>query len=157
MRIAICATILICGFVLPGQMRQGVTVAQRQQQGPVECGWIGVAVSLMTAAFAASLGMAEPYGAILGQPEPGSPAAAGEIEAGDVVTAINGGPLKSSSDFAPIISKMAPGSLINLTTYRNGELMEIRLTGGSSKCPNQSPGQPQPQNGALPALTPAID
>jgi len=156
-RIAICATILICGFVLPGQMRQGVAVAQRQQQGPVECGWIGVAVSPMTAAFAASLGMAEPYGAILGQPEPGSPAAAGEIEAGDVVTAINGAPLKSSSDFAPIISKMAPGSLINLTTYRNGELMEIRLTVGSSKCQNQSPGQSQPQNGALPAFAPAID
>jgi hypothetical protein len=42
----------------------------------------------MTAAFAASLGMAVPYGAIFDQPEPGSPAANAHIEQGDVLTAI---------------------------------------------------------------------
>ena len=33
---------------------------------------MGVAVSPMTAAFAQSLGMVEPYGAIFDRPEPGS-------------------------------------------------------------------------------------
>ena len=33
------------------------------------CGWIGVAVTPITSAFANSLGMAEPYGAIFEQPE----------------------------------------------------------------------------------------
>ena len=50
------------------------TVAQQTPKGNDLCGWIGVAVSPMTAAFAESLGMAEPYGAIFEQPEPGSPA-----------------------------------------------------------------------------------
>jgi serine protease Do len=63
----------------------------------------------MTAAFAASLGMAEPYGAIFDRPEPGSPAANAKIEAGDVITTVNGSPVMRSSEFAAMISAMAPG------------------------------------------------
>ena len=86
----------------------------------------------MTAAFSASLGMAVPYGAIFDQPEPDSPAAKAHIEQGDVLTAINGSPLMSWSDFAGIISKMAPGTTVYLATWRNGEPRQITLTLSSS-------------------------
>jgi membrane-associated protease RseP (regulator of RpoE activity) len=76
------------------------TVVEETQKRIDLCGWMGVAVSPMTAAFAQSLGMAEPYGAIFDRPEPGSPAATAGIEQGDVLTAINGSPLMRSSDFA---------------------------------------------------------
>jgi hypothetical protein len=66
------------------------TVVQEKQKGSDLCGGIGVAVSPMTAAFAEAIGMAEPYGAIFDQPKAGSPAANAGIEAGDVLTAING-------------------------------------------------------------------
>jgi serine protease Do len=85
----------------------------------------------MTTAFTDSLGMVEPYGAIFGQPKPGSPAAQAGIEAGDVITAINGAPLMRSRDFAAMISKMAPGSVIYLTTFRNAELMRRKVTLGA--------------------------
>jgi serine protease Do len=98
------------------------------------CGWIGVAVSPMTAAFAESLGMAEPYGAIFDRPEPGSPAAAAGIEQGDVLTAINGSPLMRASDFAGIISAMAPDTQVYLNTSRDGEAMQVRLILGSAPC-----------------------
>jgi serine protease Do len=88
----------------------------------------------MTRAFADSLGMVQPYGAIFGQPKPGSPAAQAGIEAGDVITAINGRTLVRSRDFATRISNRAPGSVIYLTTYRNGELLPIKLTLGYSNC-----------------------
>jgi PDZ domain len=123
-RVTICSTVLICGFALPGQA----------QQGPVFCGWIGVKVSPMTRPFADSLGMVKPYGAIFGQPRLGSPAAQAGIEPGDAIIAINGAPLARASDFATIISKWAPGSVIYLTAFRNGELMEIKLTLGYSNC-----------------------
>jgi serine protease Do len=99
-----------------------------------ECGWIGVKVSPMTQAFADSLGFTELYGAIFDQPESNGPAAQAKIEAGDVITAINGTPLESWSDFAPTISAMAPGTNAYLTTYRDGQLMERTVTLGSSKC-----------------------
>ena len=74
-RSAICATVLICAFVLPGQTRPSGPIVQHKQQAPVFCGWIGIRVSPMTTAFVDSLGMVEPYGAIFGQPKSDSPAA----------------------------------------------------------------------------------
>jgi hypothetical protein len=56
-RIAICTTVLICGFVLPGLARSSGPAAQHVQQVPVYCGWIGVQVSPMTRVLAENLGM----------------------------------------------------------------------------------------------------
>jgi len=124
-------------------------VDQRPQEDRRVCGWIGVQVSPMTTAFAVSLGMAVLHGAIFDRPEPGGPAARAKIEAGDVITAINGSPLRSWSDFAPIISMMAPGTDVYLTTYRNTQLIQTKVTLGRSECPLQPSYSPsselQPQ------------
>jgi S1-C subfamily serine protease len=133
-RIAICASILICGFVFPGLARPSGPMPQHVKQGSVVCGWIAIGVSPMTRPFADSLGMVEPYGAIFDRPKAGSPAAQAGIEAGDVITAIDCQTLARSRDFATIIAKRAPGSVIYLTTFRNGELMEIKLTLGYANC-----------------------
>jgi membrane-associated protease RseP (regulator of RpoE activity) len=91
-----------------------VARATMVQQTPKDlCGWVGVRVAPMTKAFAESLGMAETYGAIFDRPEPGSPAESAGIEQGDVLTAINGSPLMQASDFAKIISAMAPGTAVS--------------------------------------------
>ena len=56
--------------------RATVTQENKEKQNANDlCGW-SVEVRPMTAAFAASLGMAVPYGAISDQPEPSSPAGA---------------------------------------------------------------------------------
>jgi serine protease Do len=107
---------------------------QRSSQSPAACGWIGVPVSAVTPAFADSLGMTEPYGAIFGRPRPGSPAAKAKIEAGDVVTAVNGLPLRSWRDFAPIVAQMAPDTAVYLTTWRNRQLRNVRVMLGSGPC-----------------------
>ena len=114
---------------------QAPLAAQQPGEGVPICGWIGVQVRPMTRPFADSLGMTEPYGAIFDQPQPNSPAAQANIEAGDVVTAVNGSPLGSWSDFTPTISSMAPGTDVYLTTYRDEQLMEVKVTLGSFECP----------------------
>ena len=114
------------------------TGVQHTQKRNNLCGWIGVAVSPMTAAFAESLGMTERYGAIFDGPEPGSPAAKAGIEQGDALTAVNGRPLMRSSDFAGIISMMAPGASVYLDTWRNGEAMQVKLIIGSAQCPRRA-------------------
>jgi hypothetical protein len=119
------------------------TMANALMQGQnvsEECSFLGVQVRPITAPFAASLGMAKPYGAIFDRPEPDSPAARAGIQTGDVVTAINGLPLSSWNDFATTMSKFAPGTTVYLTTWRNGQLVEAAVTLGSSKCPgNKTP------------------
>ena len=109
-------------------------MAQEKTKDNDMCGWIGVGVSPMTAAFAESLGMVEPYGAIFDQPEPEGPAARAHIEEGDVLTSINGAPLTRSSDFAGIISAMAPGTMVYLDTWRDGEARQVMLVLGSAPC-----------------------
>ena len=109
--------------------------AQHPGEGVSICGWIGVEVKPMTQPFADSLGMTKPYAAIFDQPQPNSPAAQANIEAGDVVTAVNGSPLGNWSDFAPTISSMAPGTDIYLITYRDEQLIEVKVTLGSFECP----------------------
>ena len=86
--------------------------------------------------MADSLGMAERYGTVFRRPRPGGPAANAGIEAFDVVTAINGAPLTTWQDFAMTISKMAPGTVVDLTTYRDSQLIDVRVTLGWSKCGN---------------------
>ena len=109
----------------------GATIAQQEE--PV-CGWIGAQVHEITPLFAASLGMAVPYGTIFERPEAGGPAAKAGIEAGDVITEINGLPLMRSNDFATIIATKAPGTTVYLSTLRNGMFIRVALTLGSSKC-----------------------
>jgi len=138
-RIAISAVVLVCGFAFQGQTQpSGPVVEHAQSIDP--CGWIGVGVSPMTRAFADSLGMAEPYGAIFDQPEPGSPAAHAGIQAGDVITSINGTPIMRSRDFVTSISAISPNTIIHLDTYRDGQMIEVQLTLGSGKCPTGQHG-----------------
>jgi serine protease Do len=134
LRIVISATALICGFALASIPAVGLA------QGSNACGWIGVQVTPMTQAFADSLGMAEAYGAIFGQPEPGGPAANAGIEAGDVVTSINGSPIMRSSDFATMISAIAPNTLVFLSTFRDGQMIEVKVMLGSGKCLEEQHG-----------------
>src|SRR5215470_5674796 len=110
------------------------TAVAQQQPNSGSCGWIGVQVSPMTAAFADSLGMTEIYGAIFDRPEPGSPAASAHIEAGDVITSINGAKLVHPGDFATTIAQMAPGTMVYLTTWRDRQLIERSVVVGSSEC-----------------------
>ena len=94
----------------------------------------------MTAAVAQSLGLIETYGGIFTSPEPGSPAADAGIVEDDVVIAVDGISFRHSDEFAAMVSRKSPGSLIHLTTFRNGELMEVRLTLRSGNCPRQQNG-----------------
>jgi serine protease Do len=130
--VALCAAIWGCtgANAAPAYL----AVAQAEQSSAELCGWIGVSVSPITPAFAASLGMAEPYGAIFAVPQPGSPAAVAHIEQGDVLTSINGAPLTRATDFAGIIARMAPRTTVYLYTWRNGQPRPVQVILGSAPC-----------------------
>jgi membrane-associated protease RseP (regulator of RpoE activity) len=133
-RMAIVAVVLSCGFI--PETRPGIAAPRNALVG-AQCGWLGVAVSPMTRAFADSLGMAEPYGAIFEQPEPGGPAAHEGIQAGDVVTSINGAPVMRSSDFAGMVAAYIPETRVDLSIFRDGRMIAVKVVLGSVKCPTE--------------------
>ena len=105
-------------------------IQQLKDKGQVVRGWIGVQVQPVTADIADSLGMSKAEGALVAEPQPNSPASNAEIKAGDVITAVNGAPIKSSRDLAQKISAMAPGTSVKLDILRNGESKSLTLTLG---------------------------
>jgi serine protease Do len=133
MRVAIGAVALLCGMALPGEPNGLASRAQAQATDP--CGWIGVAVAPITSAFATSLGMVVPYGAIFEQPDPGSPAARAGIQDGDVITSVNGRHVEKAADFARMIAELAPETIVHLQTYGDGQVIERQIMLGSGKCP----------------------
>ena len=122
------------GFDIPADTAKTV-VAQLKEHGYVNRAWLGVQIQPVTADIADSLGLKTVEGAIVDQPQPGSPAAKAGIATGDVITAINGTPVKDARYLARKIGMMAPNTTIKLTLLQNGGLKTIDLTLG--KMPNE--------------------
>jgi serine protease Do len=121
------------GFDIPAATAK-LVVAQLKDNGAVTRGWLGVQVQPVTADIADSLGLKQAKGAIVDSPQDGSPAAKAGIEAGDVITAVNGTTIKDSRDLARTISTMAPGSSVKLDVFHKGETKTVTLSLG--KMPN---------------------
>src|SRR4029450_4883881 len=58
------------------------------------------------------------------------PAAKVGIQSRDVITAVNGNPVKDARDLAVQIGGMAPGAAVNVTIWREGAEKSISLTLG---------------------------
>ena len=106
-------------------------------------GWIGVQIQPVTSAIAESLGMKESKGALVAEPMADSPAAKVGIQSRDVITAVNGNPVKDARDFAMQIGGMAPGAAVNVTIWREGAEKSISLTLGEMP-KERAAAMPQP-------------
>jgi serine protease Do len=114
-------------FDIPSETVKSV-VAQLKVKGLVSRGWIGVQIQPVTADIAESLGMKGSEGALVAEPQAGSPAAEAGILIGDVITAVNDRPVKDAHDLAKHIGAMAPGSVAKVTVWREGNEKSISLT-----------------------------
>lgn len=131
------------GFDIPAATAKYV-VNQLEEKGAVTRGWIGVQVQPVTADIANSLGMKTAEGALVDQPQPGSPAAKAGIESGDVITAINGAAVKDSRQLARKIGVMAPGTSVQLGILHDGQEKTVTLTLG--ELPNERQAKLGPES-----------
>ncbi len=115
------------GFDIPAKTVKAV-VAQLRAHGHVDHAYLGVKVQPVSAEIADSLGMKEAKGAIVAQPLADSPAAKAGIEAGDVITAVNGKTIKDSRDLARTIGMMAPKSTVKLDVLHKGKKKTVEVT-----------------------------
>ncbi len=107
------------GFAIPAETVKSV-IAQLKEKGAVTRGWIGVQIQAVTSDIAENLGLKEARGALVAEPQANGPAIKAGIEAGDVITAVNGTAVKDSREFARTISGMAPGTSVKLTVIAQG-------------------------------------
>jgi serine protease Do len=116
-------------FAIPSGTVKSV-VAQLKDKGSVTRGWIGVQIQPVTAELAENLGLKATEGALVSEPQANSPAVKAGILAGDVITAVNGTPVKDGRDLAKQIGAMAPGATVKLTMWRKGEEKTVSLVLG---------------------------
>jgi serine protease Do len=141
------------GFDIPAETAKMV-VAQLEDKGYVTRGWMGVQVQPVTAAIANSLGMKQAEGAIVDEPQTGSPAAKAGIASGDVITAINGTPVKDARDLARKVSVTAPGTSVKFDILHKGEMKTVTLTLG--QLPNEQQATAETGQGKLASNIPHL-
>jgi serine protease Do len=117
------------GFDIPADTVRTV-VAELKSSGHVTRGWLGVQIQPVTASIADSLGMKKAEGALVAEPQDGSPAAKAGILSGDVITAVNGTPVKDARELARTIGTIAPNATVKLDIIRGGQAKTISLTLG---------------------------
>ncbi|HEV8500320.1 MAG TPA: Do family serine endopeptidase [Casimicrobiaceae bacterium] len=116
-------------FDIPAQTVKAV-VAQLRDHGAVTRGWIGVQIQPVTADIADSLGLKNARGALVAEPQSGSPAEKAGIKAGDVIASVNGEAVNDARTLARRISALAPGTSVRLGVVRNGREEALTLTLG---------------------------
>jgi serine protease Do len=138
------------GFDIPAETAK-LVVAQLEKSGHVTRGWLGVQIQPVTAGIADSLGLKKAEGAMVDQPQGDSPAAKAGIQSGDIITAVNGAPVKDARDLARTIGMMAPNASVALGIIRQGEQKTVSLT--LAEMPNDQhvasadTGAAQPESG----------
>jgi serine protease Do len=122
------------GFDIPAATAKMV-VAQLKDKGYMTRRWMGVQVQGVTKDIADGLGMKKAEGAIVDEPQAGSPAAKAGLKAGDVIIAVDGKEMKDGRDLARTIAGIAPGTDVKLDIWHNGETKTVSLTLG--QLPNE--------------------
>jgi len=110
------------GFAIPINMAHSIA-QQLIKTGKVQRGFLGVSIQDMTPDIAKAMGVHTRQGAIVAQVTAGSAADKAGLKAGDVVTAVNGKPVKNAAVLRNRIGLIQPGTTITLSIIRNGSPM----------------------------------
>ena len=85
--------------------------------------------------------------------EPGGPVAAAGLQAGDIITQIDGTDIQSMTDFTAAKKTFSAGDTSQFTVMRAGQTVTITVTWGAAPDPSSSTGtqnQPLPGGNGLP-------
>jgi serine protease Do len=130
-------------FAIPADTVRKV-VSQLKDKGSVTRGWIGVQIQSVTPEIADSLGLKSQQGALVAEPQSGGPAAKAGIEAGDVITSVNGTAIKDARELARQIGGLPPGTSVKLALLHKGAEKTVTMTLGT--LPNEREARAEPAN-----------
>lgn len=116
------------GFAMPSTTAISV-YDQIVKSGRVTRGSIGVSFQEDLGTNQITLkSLGAPYGVVIEGVEPGSPAEKAGLKGGDVISAINGQPVKTGNDLVNPIASAAIGSKVKITYYRDKQQKDTTAT-----------------------------
>lgn len=127
------------GFAIPSNMVKSL-VDQIIEFGEVRRGVLGVSGRSVTGEFAEAMELEEAQGAFVEQVVEDSSAAEAGIEAGDVITKVNGKKIKSFSELRGKIGSIGAGNKVKLTVIKaNGDEETYNVTLKKAESANVEP------------------
>ena len=117
------------GFAVPSNIAKTV-VAQLEEHGKVNRGWLGVQIQEVTPAIASSLGLQGEHGALVAVVTPDSPGAKAGLKQGDVILTFNGSEISRLHDLPRLVAETAPDTGAKMKIWRSGKTLELQATLG---------------------------
>ena len=114
------------GFAIPVHIARTV-LAQIAAHGRVIRGWIGVSGQALTPVLAKTFGFRHRQGLLVSGVLDGGPADQAGIRPGDLITRIEGEPIRSAAQALDLIAGHAPGDVLKVAVERDGRDLELSI------------------------------
>lgn len=115
------------GFAIPINMAKNI-LADLKTKGKVTRGWLGISVQDISDDIAKNLNHQNKGGALVSDVFKGDPADQAGIKVGDIITEINGKPIKDTHELLLTIAALQVGQKMNVKAIRDGKEMTFRVT-----------------------------
>jgi serine protease Do len=115
------------GFAAPSNIVKNV-FEQIRAAGRVRRGEMGALTQTLTPVLAAGLGLPGGEGVLVSDVAPGSGAARGGLQPGDVIVAVDGKPMENARQLNVNLYRRAPGAVVVLDVRRGAERRSMAVT-----------------------------
>lgn len=151
------------GFAIPASIAKPIT-DRLIANGSIERGYIGVTISNLSDDVRSGLGLPEDAkGAYIVDVSPGGPAAAAGLQPGDIVVAVNGRAVETSTALTRLVADVPAGQEVRLDFHRDGRSRSVsvramrrpgqdELNGLNSQGSNETAVAPTPAGQAVAGL-----
>jgi serine protease Do len=119
------------GFAIPANQAKSV-IAALKENGVVERGWLGVQIQNLDPDLAQSLGVPSAEGALVAQVVGDGPAARAGLQAGDVITRLDGRSIDSVKTLSRAVAEANPDQTVTMEVWRQGRAREVRVALGNA-------------------------
>jgi serine protease Do len=131
------------GFAIPSNQARKI-MDTLIKHGSITRGYLGIGVQEISPDLATQLELAGTKGALVGEVQPDTPAAAAGFEPGDVIVKMDGKDVESGADLRNRIAEMAPGTSSTFEVIRDSEHHTLTAT------LIERPGKEEMENPAAP-------
>ena len=117
------------GFAIPAEVAVPIVDTLRKGE-KIERGYLGVQISPLNEDLADSLGLKKNSGEFIQSVVPGEGAAKAGIQAGDVVTKVNGRQVSLDQTLSFLVANLPVGTKVPIELVRDGKPMKVNVTLG---------------------------
>lgn len=114
------------GFAIPSSLARKV-IQQIIENGQVSRGFLGVLIQDLNPDLARSFKYDGENGVLISEVTPGGPAEKAGLQAGDIITQLNGNSVKTADEIRNRVADIAPGQSVSLTIFREGKTLTRKV------------------------------